>query len=132
VTSPTYDPTTPIGQIRLLINDVSATPLFTDAEITTYLTLGSGTGAGQVMRGAALALDTIASNEAMVSKVIKTQDLSTNGAQVSAELRARASALRTQADVADDFAFGGMQVVDFDQWAGVLEGELAELPWVWP
>lgn len=129
-----YDPSTAAGQVRLLINDTGAAPVFTDGEIDAFLTLGGGTALGQVMRAAAQALDTLASNEALLSKVIRTQDLATDGAKVGAELRARAVTLREQADLADDSAepdaaFG---IVDYDPWNGLLHGELAELPWTWP
>lgn len=129
----TYDPTTPAGQVRLLCNDVdTAAAVFTDDEIAAFLVLGGGTGLGLVLRAAATALETIASNEVMVSKVLKTQDLSTDGSKVSAELRARATDLRAQADLADEDAVAGLAVIDYDQFNGVLEGELAELPWAWP
>jgi hypothetical protein len=129
----TYDVTTPTGQVRLLANDVDTTAaVFTDDEIAAFLVLGGGVGLGQVLRAAATALETIASNEVMVSKVIKTQDLVTDGSKVSAELRARATDLRAQADLADEDAAAPLAIVDYDQFNGVLEGELAELPWAWP
>lgn len=124
----TYDPSTPAGQVRLLINDVGDPFTFTDDEIAAFIGLAIG---GSVLRAAATALDTIASNEALVSKVIKTQDLSTNGPAVAAELRARAATLRQQADDTDDSGFG-LEVIDYDPWAGVEGFELSELPWVWP
>lgn len=46
--------------------------------------------------GAAAALDVIASSEALLSKKITTQDLSTDGPAVAASLRAHAKALRGQ------------------------------------
>jgi hypothetical protein len=49
-----------------------------------------------VRLAAAQALDTIATNEALVQKVLRTQDLQTDGAKLSAELRARAAGLRAQ------------------------------------
>ena len=74
-----YDPTSPAGQVRLLANDTNpADYLFTDAEITAFLTLD-----GQnVKRAAAQAIDTIADNEALVAKVITDHDLTMDGAQV--------------------------------------------------
>lgn len=104
----TYDPDHPEGfrvrdQVRLLINDVdSAHPVFSDAEIAAFLDLA----AGVVLLAAAQALDTIADNEALTSKVLKTQDLQTDGAKVADSLRARARALRDQhADSVDDDGF---------------------------
>lgn len=104
----TVDPTTDLGVVRLLISDTDVTgPVFTDAEITAFLTLEGG----NTRLAAAQALDTIASNEVMISKVIRTADLQTDGSKVAAELRARASGLRAQAAASTDFA---MDIVDFD------------------
>jgi hypothetical protein len=95
---PTLDPDTDIGQVRLLAADVDEDSLlFTDAQIGAFLALESG-----VKRAAAAALETIATSEVLISKVIRTQDLATDGAKVSAELRARAAGLRAQADIDDD------------------------------
>lgn len=108
----TVDPTTPVGQVRLLIPDLDeTTPLFTDAQVLAFLTLE----AANVRLAAALALETIASNEVMVSKVIRTQDLQTDGSKVSAELRARAASMREQAADTnpDGTPFVG-DIVDFD------------------
>ena len=106
------DYTTPIGLTRLLIPDTDeAAFLFLDAEITAFL----GLNAANPRRAAAEALEALASNEALVSKVIRTQDLSTDGAKVAAELRARAKQLRAQADedAGVDDGSGGFYVVDY-------------------
>ena len=109
----TYDLDTPVGQVRLLVSDTTLDdPVFDDDELTAFLALEGGS----VRLAAAQALDTIASNEVMVSKVIRTQDLQTDGAKVAAELRARAAELRRQAgdgadDPTGDTAFG---IVEFD------------------
>jgi len=100
----TYDPTTSLGQVRLLISDTDATAaIFEDAEITAFLTLESS----NVYLAAAQALDTISVSEALTLKVIKLMDLSTDGAAVARELRARAISLRQQTsgvDAACDWA----------------------------
>jgi len=104
------DYTTDAGRVRLLINDVDETnKVFTDAEITAFLALEGGV----VKLAAAQALDTIADNEALASKVIKTQDLSTDGAKVAESLRKRAATLRQQA-VDDDELEGFFEIIDFD------------------
>lgn len=77
--------------VRLLISDLDADPVFTDAEIEAFLALE-----GPVKLAAAQALDTMASNEAMVSKKIRTLDLQTDGPAVAASLRASATELRRQ------------------------------------
>lgn len=111
---PTLDPSTPIGLVRLLIPDkFPDLIIFTDADITAFLTLeGSVT-----KRAVAAALEAIASNEAMIGKVIKSQDLSTDGARVSDALLKRAAGLRAQADKdledAADAESGGLDIVDF-------------------
>lgn len=98
---PSLDPATPVGLVRLLIPDTDQTALlFNDGQITAFLGLNSA----DVRRAAAEALETVASNEAMVSKVITTQDLRTDGAAVAAELRARATSLRSEAKRLDDQA----------------------------
>ena len=91
---PTYDfvPTTDVGQVRLLINDVAAPWVFSDEEIQAFLDLE----AGSVKLAAAQAIDTNADNEVLASKVLRSQDLSTDGAKVADALRKRAAALREQ------------------------------------
>ncbi|MEV5819298.1 hypothetical protein AB0L22_08995 [Micromonospora haikouensis] len=90
----TVDPATPVGMVRLRISDLDeATPLFEDAQLAALI-LAEG---GNVKRGAAAALEIIAGSEVLISKVISTQDLTTNGAAVAAELRALAKTLREQA-----------------------------------
>lgn len=95
-----YDPTTSIGQVRLLCSDTQLPPaqVFTDAEITAFLALEGD----NVKRAAAQAIDTIADDEALTSKVIKDHDLATDGAKVADSLRVRATALRAQADRDDE------------------------------
>lgn len=92
------------GLVRLLITDISVEqPLFDDAEIDAFLSLKGGS----VKRAAALALDTIASNESLVYKRIKTLDISTDGPGVAADLRKHASQLRAEAQDDDDQAADG-------------------------
>lgn len=89
--------------VRLLINDVDADHIvFDDFEIDAFLTLAGGA----VLLAAAQALDTIADDEAIASKVIRTQDLQTDGAKTADSLRKRAQALRDQhAAALDDEGF---------------------------
>jgi hypothetical protein len=107
----TYVLTTSIGQVRLLIPDrVSTDAFFEDAEITAFLALESS----NVRRAAAMALETMASNEAYVQKAIRVLDLSTNGPAVAASLQARADKLRAQADAAEAAEDGG--AFDIAEW----------------
>jgi hypothetical protein len=95
----TYDLATETGQIRLLIPDRVDTAdepaIFSDEELAAFLQLEDG-----VRRAAAAALETIASDQALVLKVMRVQNVSTDGAALARELRARASGLRTQAAAA--------------------------------
>lgn len=111
----TVDPTTDIGLVRLLCTDLDeVSPLFDDAQITAFLAMNGD----RVKKAAAMALDTIAVSEVLISKVIRTQDLQTDGAKVAAELRARAKALRDEdtADEDDDDTYG-LEIVNYDPWA---------------
>jgi hypothetical protein len=110
------DYSTDVGRVRLLIPDTDEqNALLIDPQIEAFLSME-----GSVKLAAAAALDVIASSEVLVSKVIKTQDISTDGAKVAAELRARATELRRQVDegVGDDSV--GFDVVDFDPHLGYL------------
>lgn len=107
----TYDTSTPAGQVRLLIFDTNAASyVFEDAEIAVFLTLESSS----VKRAAALALETMASNEAFVLKVIRLLDLQTDGARTADALMKRAAALRSQAAADDTAEDGG--AFDIAEW----------------
>lgn len=106
------DYTTDDGRVRLLINDTDETDeVFTEAEIAAFLALEGG----NVKLAAAQALDTIADDEALTSKVIRTQDLATDGAKVADSLRKRAAALRQQA-IDDDELGGYFEIIPFDSY----------------
>jgi len=95
-----YDPTTPVGQVRLLLNDVDEDSfVFDDEEIGAFLTLEGG----NVKRAAAQAIDTNASNELLASKVLRTQDLQTFGDKLATALRGHAQSLREQAASEDSW-----------------------------
>jgi hypothetical protein len=105
------DFTSPAGRVRLLLNDVDETnQVFTDAEITAFLALEGD----NVKRAAAQAIDTNADNEALASKVLRSQDLTTDGAKIADTLRRRAAALRAQADREDADTDDGAVVEFFD------------------
>lgn len=79
--------------VRLLINDVDEdTGVFTDTEIKAILVLEGGA----VKLAAAQLIDTNADNEALASKVLRTQDLTTDGAKLADSLRTRAKQLRAE------------------------------------
>ena len=107
----TYDLSTDAGKVRLMVPDNKSTAyVFEDDEIDAFL----GLEYDNVRRAAALALETIASNEAYVLKVIKLLDLQTDGAKTSDALLKRAKLLRDQADRADASEDGGAW--DIAEW----------------
>jgi hypothetical protein len=98
------DYATVVGQIRLLIPDVeqlanladptaSAEYIFSDAQIQAFATLYSN----NVKRAAAQAKLVLATSEALINKVIRTSDYTTDGAKLGAELRAQAKQLQDEA-----------------------------------
>lgn len=122
------DYTTPAGQVRLLIPDTDpGNQLFDDDQLNAYLAIESGI----VKRAAAAALETAASNTALVAKVITTQDLATDGAKVSDALLKRAAELRRQVDEDDPATSGGIDIVDFTDpfTRPVWNHELTEQEW---
>jgi len=87
----TYTPEQ-IQQVRLLIPDVSAPQVFSDADISSYLDLGNGSA----RLAAADALDAIAVDETLVYRYVKTDDLTVDGTKGADILRKRAKDLRDQ------------------------------------
>lgn len=103
------DYTTDVGQVRLLIPDTAQDALgylFSDEQITAFLSLFSGS----VKRAAAQAKDTIATDQTLLMKVVRTDDLAVDGPKVGAELRLQAKTLRDQADRGDE-AWDFFQIV---------------------
>lgn len=94
-TPPDY--TTPVGQVRALIADVTDPYTLSDALIETFLVLSKG----NIKRAAAQAYLTIAGSTVLLLKYIKTDDLLVDGTKVSAELRQLADDLKEEA-AADD------------------------------
>lgn len=112
-----------VATVRLLIADThsdAAKQLLTTQQLQSFLDLEGGS----VKLAAAQALDTIASSEALVSKVIKSQDLTTDGAKTAEALRKHAAQLRQQAADSDD---GYFEIVDLTGTAATGP----ELAW-WP
>jgi len=94
----TYAPGTDRGKVRLLLNDIGDPWVFSDAEIDAFLSMEGDS----IKRAAALAIATNASNEALASKVLRSQDLATDGAKVAEVLLKHATDLRAQADADDE------------------------------
>lgn len=82
-----------IDTMRLLLNDVDEdTAVFSDEELQQFLTLEGGA----VKLAAAQAIDTNADDQALASKVLRSQDVQTDGAKLAQVLHARAERLRAQ------------------------------------
>lgn len=117
---------TAAGKVRLLITDTAADPadwLFTEDQISAFLNMH----ADNVYRASSQALRVVAASEVLVGKVIRTQaGTSTDGAKVSAELRALAAEYDAQADTDDADVQGFFDVVPFD---GCYKPEGAEMRW---
>lgn len=124
----TYAVATDRGKVRLLLNDVDEdTAVFQDDEIDAFLALEGD----NVKRAAAQAIDTNADDQALASKVLRTQDVTTDGAKVADALRKRAAALRAQADQeedeSDDGAFFEIGPFGSDACGPELTGD--PVPW---
>lgn len=114
--------TTDLRRLRLLIADTDpGNRLFRVDELQDFLDIE-----GTLKLAAAQALDTIASSEALVSKKIRTQDLSTDGPAVAKELRERAVELRRQVAEGEGDDGVGLDIVDFVHPFTRTAGELAE------
>lgn len=89
--------------IRLLIPDLGtgADQIFSDEQIASFATLGGE----DALISTALALETIATNEALTYKYVKTDDLTVDGVKGASLILERAKSLRQMAlgAVSDDF-----------------------------
>lgn len=109
-----------IKHVRMLMSDIDATydprdlskppeHIFTDEQIQLYLDIESG----NVKRAAASALTAIAINEALITKVIKTDDKQTDGSKLMTSLLKAAESLRKQA-IEDEENMVGFKLVGFE------------------
>lgn len=111
----TYDVSTDVGKVRLLLSDIADPWVFTDEEIQALLDLEGGS----IKRAAAQAIDTNATNQALASKVLKDHERTTDGAKLADAMRKHAAALRAQAASEDDdgdagYYFGVVDVLGDD------------------
>ena len=119
------DYSTPRGRVRALLPDVEQSDfsgegvleyLFSDGHIDAFLAISRGGPRSRVLRAAAMGLRAIATTEGLISKVIKTEDLQTDGAKLAAALFSGAQGFDQQADDTDeeeDDWMYGFQIVDF-------------------
>ena len=101
-------------KLRTLIPDDAAVfgPLgneymFSDEQLGHFLEVAGGS----ILRATALATYAIASSEALISKVIKTQDLATDGAKVAQALIAKADSLMAAAAAEDQTSY--FEIIDY-------------------
>lgn len=121
---------TDIDIVRVLIpdndkvfGDAENEYMFSDDEINAFLIAGSGS----TLRAAGLANYAIATSEAIISKVIRTQDLQTNGAAVANALILKANALMARADRIDSTTDAGyFNIIDFGEGWSTERAELTE------
>ena len=97
----TYDSSTPVGLVRLLMADTDIdNPIFVDVEIQAVLPLNDQSP----RRSAAMLLDTIASNRARLAVHIRRGGVSEDLTKVQAALHEQAESLRADADKMEDDA----------------------------
>lgn len=103
------DYATPVGQVRALIPDIetledpadlAAEPsyIFNDAVLQSYLALTRG----NVYTAAAIAVNALATTEALILKVLKSDDRQTDGAKLADALGKRADWLRAEGEREDE------------------------------
>lgn len=107
-----------IQQVQLLITDPDG-ELFTTDQVAIFLDMAGG----NVKRAAARALLVIAASEVLISKKIRTQDLTTDGPAVAEALRKLARDLQDEANLEDDelgtdfyFVGGPGPRVEAEEW----------------
>ncbi|MCP9209725.1 hypothetical protein [Streptomyces cucumeris] len=110
-----------IGKIRALVPDVEqvdysgeGTPeyMFSDAHLAGLYAISSGDDPARIYRAAASALRALAISEGLIQKVIRTEDLQTDGAKLASALLNGAKALEDRADITEEEGCG-MVIVDF-------------------
>jgi hypothetical protein len=110
-----------IGRIRALIPDVEQVDysgegtseyMFSDAHLAGLYAISSGSDPARLYRAAASALRALAVSEGLIQKVIRTEDLQTDGAKLASALLAGAKQLEDRADTTEDEG-EAMIVVDF-------------------
>lgn len=106
----TYDPATDRGRVRMLTTDRdNDNQIFQDDEIDAFLDLEGG----NIRYAAAMALEAIAADQALVLKVITSMDLTTNGAAVGSMLMKLAVSYRAEEERQGSFDIAEMVVNDF-------------------
>jgi len=90
----TYDPGTAVGKVRMLCLDKGPEWIYSDEEISAYLSLEA-----DIRLAAALALEDIANNQALLNKVKKVGTIElTSGVDIAKVLMTRAESLRSSVE----------------------------------
>lgn len=107
----------PVGQLRALIPDIELLPdptdpskmeyVFSDEHLSALIALNNG----NIRLAYSDVLYALGTVEALVSKVIKTEDLQTDGAKLMTQFRMQAAEVRRQAK-AEDENIGGLILVE--------------------
>lgn len=113
-----YDPTTDVGMVRLLISDTEFTSdgeqinVFSDEEIEAILARSAS-----VDLAAAKLFEIMAGSEAKLAIVVRRGDLSDDRSKVAAELRAQAASIRTREE-ADVEPLGAAISPSYERFSG--------------
>ncbi len=103
--------------------------LFPDEQINNLLEIAGG----NVLRAAGLAMIAVGNSEALISKVIKTQDLATDGSKLQDKWRESGEALLARADKEDEGkALDYFEIIDFQEGWLAERPELTEHAIQWP
>lgn len=108
-----YKVDTEVGKVRLLISDVGGETgsdfIFHNEEIQAFLDMK-----GTVELAAAQALRTLAANTALVLKVIKFMELTTNGAETAKALRETAADLEKAYENEEGGAEEAIEIIEMN------------------
>lgn len=102
--------------------------LFADEQIDNFLTIAGGS----VLRAAGLAMIAVGNSEALISKVIKTQDLQTDGSKLQDKWREAGETLLARADKEDEQgALDFFEIIDYQEGWTTDRAELTEYGFSW-
>lgn len=118
-----------VANIRVLIPDTDAIYgdskdeyLFSDEDLERFFAIG-----GSVLRAAGLAMIAVGNSESLISKVIVTQDLETDGAKAQKEWREAGAELLKQARLIEgDENEAFFEIIDYGQGWVTRPPELTE------
>ena len=119
---------TPIALVRALIPDTEEVPnanrpydppeyIFSDQHLTAFLEMNNG----NVRLAASDACAALATSEGYIAKVIKTEDLATDGAKLMLAMLQRAKMLREQAKDDTEDMDGETTIVGFVRFPGAYD-----------